>query len=206
MTNPPMTYTQSSTTPIVIASPGSRLRSLVATAPDGSLDLVVQNAQLLGDPNRVSRMITLDFLATGGDNDFPLALGTSRSNLVEAAVTKNFTTPGAEQWALASYFSQIRVYPQIDTPAANDQRIQNLSVRTDTVSWPLLTRIDLGGASSVYFSTLAGKRYHVWAAEDLNGPWVQLTAEPGLEGTGFLVSYTDNAPADRKFYQILRED
>ncbi len=56
---PAMTYTRSTNNTITgIATPGQRLRSLVATRGDGSLDLVVEDGVLVGDPNRTFRMAT----------------------------------------------------------------------------------------------------------------------------------------------------
>jgi len=90
-----MTYLRNSGNAITgINNPGQRLRSLVATRDDGSMDLVVENGILIGDPTRTFRMVTLDFLATGGDSYFSLSLGTSVVNLVPSGTLKTFDTVG----------------------------------------------------------------------------------------------------------------
>lgn len=112
--------------------PGSRVLSLRVDTPTGP-DIVVQNGQLQGDPNRTFRLVTLGFLANGGD-DYPFR---SFSNIAQVDLAPSsgntFDTPGSEQNALALYLQQIGVFTELDTPAAEDTRIQNLSVRQDTV-------------------------------------------------------------------------
>ncbi|MCF2971471.1 bifunctional metallophosphatase/5'-nucleotidase [Synechococcus sp. Nb3U1] len=112
--------------------PGSRVLSLRVDTPTGR-DVVVQNGQVQGDPNRTFRMVTLGFLANGGD-DYPFK-SFSNINQVDLAPRSGITfdTPGSEQNALSLYLQQIGVFTDPDTPAAEDTRIQNLSVRRDTV-------------------------------------------------------------------------
>jgi hypothetical protein len=95
--------------------------------------VVVRNGQLQGDPRRTFRLVTLGFLADGGDDyPFPRLSNPNRVNLAPSS-GNSFDTPGSEQDALARYLRQIGVFTQADTPAAQDTRIQNLSVRQDTV-------------------------------------------------------------------------
>ncbi|MGQ9836895.1 MAG: bifunctional metallophosphatase/5'-nucleotidase [Cyanobacteriota bacterium] len=112
--------------------PGSRVISLRVDTPTGP-DVVVRNGQLQGDPNRSFRMVTLGFLANGGD-DYPFQRF-SNINQVDLAPSSGntFDTPGSEQNALAVYLQRIGVFTDPDTPSAQDTRIQNLSVRQDTV-------------------------------------------------------------------------
>nr|WP_246101929.1 5'-nucleotidase C-terminal domain-containing protein [Methylobacterium terricola] len=128
-------------------------RILNAAIVDGSgriTDTLVQNGQVVGDPDRGIRTVTLDFLATGsssapglgGDNyPFPaygenkVALATARpgASLPNAAT---FSAQGTEQDALAEYlraFYATTPYGTADTPPASDTRIQNLAARSDTV-------------------------------------------------------------------------
>lgn len=205
-TNAPMTYTRDSNNiPTAITQTGARVQSLVATRADGSLDLVVENGSLVGDPNRTFRMVTLDFLASGGDNYFPLTLGSNRLDLA-TSTNRVFSTVGGEQWALATYLTNIQVYADADLPPSADRRIQSLALRQDTVTWPLLTQITPGAGTTVYFTTLPDKHYQVWAAEAIGGPWTNQTTTP-LAGTGRLVSYTDTtALTSKRFYQLRRTD
>ncbi|MGE7416082.1 ExeM/NucH family extracellular endonuclease, partial [Methylobacterium tarhaniae] len=114
------------------------------------LDTLVQNGQLVGDPNRGIRTVTLDFLATGtatapglgGDNyPFP-AYGENKVALASATPgrslpnTATFAAQGTEQDAMAEYlraFYATTPYGTPDTTPAGDTRIQNLAARGDTV-------------------------------------------------------------------------
>jgi 2',3'-cyclic-nucleotide 2'-phosphodiesterase (5'-nucleotidase family) len=112
--------------------PGSRVLSLRVDTPTGR-DVVVRNGQVQGDPRRTFRLVTLDFLANGGDDyPFPRLSNPNRVNLAPSSGI-TFDTPGSEQDALARYLRQIGVFTEPDTPPAQDTRIQNLSARPDTV-------------------------------------------------------------------------
>jgi 2',3'-cyclic-nucleotide 2'-phosphodiesterase (5'-nucleotidase family) len=124
-----------------VETEGERVRSLAILNEDGSVaDVVVRNGEVVGDANREIRLVTLNFLADGG-YPFPL-FGEDRVDLVEedlppgASDAANFTDDGSEQDALAEYFLANfdgDSYNVEDVPAAADTRIQNLSVRQDTV-------------------------------------------------------------------------
>jgi 2',3'-cyclic-nucleotide 2'-phosphodiesterase (5'-nucleotidase family) len=212
-TNSPMTFTRATNNGVVaitgIANPGSRVRTLVARRGDGSLDLVVENGKLVGEPGRPFRMITLDFLASGGDSYFPLTLGLNRLDLAPlpaGATVRTFSTPGAEQWALAAYLTNIQTYGQADVAASGDQRTQSLVLRDDTVGAPLLTRIVPGNGVEVTFTTLPGKRYQVVAANEIEGPWV-LVSPTAISGTGSLVTHMHvTHPGSHRFYRVWRVD
>jgi 2',3'-cyclic-nucleotide 2'-phosphodiesterase / 3'-nucleotidase / 5'-nucleotidase len=104
---------------------GSRVQSLAITDETGkSVETVVQNGQLVGDPNRTFRVVTLNFLAGGGDN-YPFPSFAPNSNVV------NLET--GEQEALGRYLQQLGTFSSADTALAKDTRIQNLSARSDTV-------------------------------------------------------------------------
>ncbi|MFB2837967.1 bifunctional metallophosphatase/5'-nucleotidase [Floridanema evergladense] len=106
---------------------GSRVRSIaIKNASGNTTDVVVQNGQLVGDPNRTFRTVTLNFLAGGGDG-YPFPNFPAR-NQVETGI--------GEQTALANYLTQRFAntpFNVADVGAAQDTRIQNLSARTDTV-------------------------------------------------------------------------
>jgi len=141
---------------------GDRVQSLVVlddngAEEDGELDIVLQNSELQGDPDRTFTLVTLDFLAgwdgdsgtfdpdgdgTGGDSyPFP---GLAQDGIVRlvgldkvAGGVADFADPGSEQDALAEYleamFPTTSPYNEAETDPADDLRIQNLSVRSDTV-------------------------------------------------------------------------
>ena len=129
---------------------GQRIVSAAIVDADGYiLDTLVRDGQLVGDPNRGIRTVTLDFLTTGtstapglgGDNyPFP-AYGESRVALSSASPTSlpnaaTFAAQGFEQDALAEYlkaFHAVTPFGQADTGPAADTRIQNLAARGDTI-------------------------------------------------------------------------
>ncbi|WP_347404986.1 5'-nucleotidase C-terminal domain-containing protein [Nodosilinea sp. LEGE 06152] len=125
------------------AAPGDRVQSLAIEAEDGSdLDVVVQNGEIVGDPSRTFRMVTLSFLANGGDGyPFPTGEATNRIDLVDetAAATGNatFAADFTEQDALAEYlfenFGEETPFTAAETGRELDSRIQNLAFRSDTV-------------------------------------------------------------------------
>jgi len=106
---------------------GSRVVSLAIKDANGNTtDVIVQNGQLVGDPNRTFRTVTLNFLATGGDGyPFP---NFSAANPVETGI--------GEQTALANYLTQRFAntpFNVADVGVTQDTRIQNLAARNDTV-------------------------------------------------------------------------
>ena len=129
-------------------APGSRVRTLVVDDPDGTGPLsgpevvVAAGAFTPEVAARTYRLVTLGFLAgngiTAGGDGYPF-------NILSAPVRVNlapgsgnvFTTPGGEQNAFASHmanrYPRTAPYGLADTAAAVDTRIQNLSVRTDSL-------------------------------------------------------------------------
>lgn len=106
---------------------GNRVVSLAIKDANGNTtDIIVQNGQLVGDPNRTFRTVTLNFLATGGDGyPFPNFPAT---NPVETGI--------GEQTALANYLTQRFAntpFNVADVGVTQDTRIQNLAARNDTV-------------------------------------------------------------------------
>lgn len=126
-----------------VTTPGQRIRSLVVGA-----ETVVSDGAIVGDPQRTFRMVTLNFLATigtsgvGGDGyPFPV----TPNNLVRLdevglpAGSASFASAGSEQDAFAEYMLdryETTPFDAAETPAAEDERIQNLAVRADTVLSP----------------------------------------------------------------------
>lgn len=119
---------------------GSRIRSLVVDDPDGSgpgnaPEVVYAGGALVVAPGTSYRLVTLGFLADGGDG-YPFA-GLSAPNRVNLLVGSGFTAPGGEQKALADHLiathPRATPYAEADTPAAQDARIQNLSLRTEAL-------------------------------------------------------------------------
>ncbi|NUM44374.1 MAG: bifunctional metallophosphatase/5'-nucleotidase [Anaerolineales bacterium] len=132
-----------------------RVMSLALKNADGQiLDVIAENGELVGDPARLIRIVTLSFLADGGDNypidDFIASdpTRTNRVNLTEVtppapdAATNgdpSFAAYGTEQNAFAVYMSEVFgtiPFSQPDLPTGQDARIQNLSARSDSVLNP----------------------------------------------------------------------
>ena len=123
------------------AEAGNRIQSLAVLDEDGSdLDVIVQNGELVGDGTRTFRLVTLDFLANGGDGyPFPTRDVVSLTAAEDAPRTgvATFAPDGSEQDALAEYlaanFGADNPFSNADTSREEDMRLQNLAFREDTV-------------------------------------------------------------------------
>ena len=127
---------------------GSRVQSLVITDASGNpMDIVAQNGKVVGDAKRTFRIVTLNFLADGGDDyPYPNFPNTNRVELGEVMTEEqsggqaSFADPGTEQDALAEYlaanFSETP-FAMADIGAEGDERIQNLEFRADSLSVPV---------------------------------------------------------------------
>ena len=121
-------------------SPGDRVQSLAVVDESGNVtDVVVENSEVVGDPSRTFRTVTLDFLANGGD-DFPFP-DTDRVDLIAAEDAEptgeaTFVPDGSEQDVLAEFIAENfseTPFDLADTPVEEDTRIQNLAFGEDTV-------------------------------------------------------------------------
>ena len=123
---------------------GERVINLAIQDEAGNdLDIVVRGGDVVGDPNRSIRMVTLDFLAGGGDG-YPFT-GLINPNRVDITDTNEavrtgiatFAANGSEQDALAEYvaanYSPATPFSETDTAQPLDTRLQNLAVRSDNV-------------------------------------------------------------------------
>jgi len=126
---------------------GSRVVSLAVQDDAGNdLDIVVRGGAVVGDPNRTIRMVTLDFLASGGDG-YPFAslANPDRVDITDTGATPSgtatFAPNGSEQDALAEFLvanhSPASPFTSADTAQALDTRLQNLAVRSDEVVDPV---------------------------------------------------------------------
>jgi len=106
------------------------------------LDLFAENGQILGDPSRTIKMVTLNFIVDIGGDGYsmftddntaaPSVALTGLTSLPEG--TALFAERGSEQDALAEYLAENGPFDDSDTSPELDQRIQNLSVKDDDVS------------------------------------------------------------------------
>lgn len=125
------------------AAPGDRVQSFVLTNPDGSVRAVIaEDGELVIDPDQPFSVVTLGFLAAGGDG-FPTVLQdqVALSTLAEPdSLGRADLIAGGEQDALAEFLAAFHdaengqaPFAVADTGQELDQRIQNLTVREDTV-------------------------------------------------------------------------
>ena len=138
---------------------GDRVRSLAIVNDQGDvIDRVVENGELIGDTQRVIKMVTINFIANGGDGyPFPSPL-VGRVDLAGEAVQFNapdsefpdtnsngvidepagfdpgrvdFADIGTEQEALAEYLARYFgdiPFDEAETTPLHDQRVQNLRI------------------------------------------------------------------------------
>jgi 2',3'-cyclic-nucleotide 2'-phosphodiesterase (5'-nucleotidase family) len=129
---------------------GSRVQSLVITDNNEAItDIVAQNGSVIGNSERTFKIVTLDFLAGGGDDyPFPTFPNANPMELTEIMTEEQsggkatFASPGTEQDALAEYlaenFSDIP-FSTADVGPESDERIQNLAFRADSLSIPTVS-------------------------------------------------------------------
>jgi 2',3'-cyclic-nucleotide 2'-phosphodiesterase/3'-nucleotidase/5'-nucleotidase len=138
------------------AESGNRIQSAAIKSETGQiLDILVENGEFVGDPIATVRMVTLGFLA--GDEGDPTGIGGDgypfpafASNYQDLAQEEDaprtgnatFAPDGSEQDALAEYlFDNFLDTPftEADTGRSQDNRLQNLAFRPDTVLIPGFT-------------------------------------------------------------------
>ncbi len=123
---------------------GDRVESLAVVDEDGEIiDVVARDGELQGNADRTFRIVTLNFLAGGGDGyPFPEGESANRVDLVvDGAARTGLATAaddGSEQDALAEFLAtnfstEADAFDIADVPPAQDMRIQNLDFREDTV-------------------------------------------------------------------------
>lgn len=123
------------------APAGSRVQSLAVLDSSGAVaDVVVRNGTLEGAADRTFRMVSLSFLVGGGDGyPFPDrdVVQLEQDENAPRTGAADFAADGTEQDALAEYlleqFSSGSAFSEAEVPASEDERIQNLGLRADTV-------------------------------------------------------------------------
>ena len=105
-------------------------------------DLFAENGQVIGDPSRTFKMVTLNFLVNIGGDDYTMFKDENTAapsialidNLSLGDGNATFASKGSEQDALAEYLLSEGPFTDADTPRNLDQRIQNLSEKEDDVA------------------------------------------------------------------------
>ena len=148
--NPAGTAQVLASSTFVVTTPGTRIQTVALTDAAGkTTDVIVSGGALVGDAARTYRMVTLNFLETGGDGyPFPKfrTENPTRYNLIDltGGAAAGFGVTGFEQDAfadhmLASYPLSGSGYQLADTPVSGDLRLQNTVVRTATRFTPFAT-------------------------------------------------------------------
>jgi len=129
-------------------APGSRIvsASLFDEQSQTAIAPLIENGEIVGDPTEPIRIVTLNFLASGGDGyPFPGGPEVDRVDLVVPGSTPSgvadFALDGSEQDALAEYLAayfpdETSAFSARDLPQGQDPRIQNLTFRSDTANFP----------------------------------------------------------------------
>ena len=124
--------------------PGDRVQSIIV-GEGATQEVLVANSEVVGVPTRTIRLVTLNFLAGGGDG-YPFATATvpgSRVDLVQPNIKGGvaaFADTGSEQDAFAEYLVANHgigagtPFSGVETPPTLDTRIRNLAAVPTTVS------------------------------------------------------------------------
>ena len=136
----------------VTQAAGERIGDLEIVDGEGNvIDTIASNGELVGDGTREIRLVTLNFLADGGDGyPFP---DTNRVDLVDQPLpdggvdVANFTDDGSEQDALAEYLSanfSDTPFSDADTAPELDTRIQTIE-ENNTVTFDTTEQAQVQG-------------------------------------------------------------
>ncbi|MGM0616159.1 MAG: bifunctional metallophosphatase/5'-nucleotidase, partial [Pseudomonadota bacterium] len=125
---------------------GNRIQSAAIMDDDGeAADVLVAEGALVGSATDTLKIVTLGFLANGGDGyPFDDTTVLDRVDLVDSDLDDGlftFADTGTEQDAFAEYMGEFfseTPFSEAETPASEDTRIQNLDIREDAV----LTGVD----------------------------------------------------------------
>ena len=140
---------------------GSKIQSMVLVDSIGNrLDTIVRNGVVYGDTSRTIKVVTLDFLAGGGDSYPFVANGFNRINLDTAfkdSLYAKFQANGTEQDAFADYMyakHNSTPYAVRDTNLLGDNRIQLLNARQDGIFPPVVPVISIAAARALPTDTV----------------------------------------------------
>ena len=188
---------------------GSRVMSLVIIDAYGNTtDIVAQNGEVVGDVDRAFRIVTLDFLADGGD-DYPFSNypNTDRVDL-SAVMTEEqsggqatFSAPGREQDALAEYLAtyfSTTPFAVADVGPEDDERIQNLAFRADSliVTPPTMSIFNMrlsAGLNMISLPLMSDVPYTARSFMEKLGATVVIEYDPSVSS---FIGFTTNSVGD----------
>lgn len=166
-----------------VMTPGERVRHLRVTGwRTEAGDVVVRDGELVGDPARTFRVVTLNFLADpqatnpglGGDGyPFP-AVGHERMDLAPVLADRpgaaTFAPPGSEQDALAEYLLAthgVVAFLEPETASALDRRLADLAVAAPR----FLAIRPVDGGMELVLPTVSGRTYRLEHSSGIGGNW-----------------------------------
>lgn len=128
LTRPKIKYEHDEDGDIIgIASRGKRVRSVIVNKGE-TPEIVAADGNIVGDPNRIFRIVVTDFMAGGGNQYYLLTLCSNKVSLAtNAASYRTFDIEGTEQSALGRYLADIRTYSEPDPSRENAKRIRNVT-------------------------------------------------------------------------------
>ena len=188
---------------------GSRVGSLVLTDTYGNVtDSIAQNGEVVGDTDRTIRIVTLDFLADGGDDyPYPNYPNTDRVNLLAVMTEEQsggqatFTAPGREQDALAEYLASnfsTTPFAVADVGTEDDERIQNLAFRSDSliVTPPSMSAFNMqlgAGLNMISLPLMSDVPYTARSFMEKLGATVVIEYNPSISS---FIGFTENSPGE----------
>ena len=138
-------------------APGiQRIRSLVITGENDSIiDVIIQDGELQGNPDRPIKMVTLDFLANNDGDSYPFS--EVASSITNLQINGNDVS---EQVALAEYLQAFYGTPETafniaETSVENDLRIINngRGNRNTILNDAPIGSVDLGGSEIASYAS-----------------------------------------------------
>ncbi len=197
-----------------VTTPGTRILDLVIMDAEGEpLMQIVQNGEFVAEADTEIRLVTLNFMADGGDG-YPFDLyGEDRVDLVDVLTDDGlftFADPGTEQDALAEFLGLRfldEAYNVVETRASLDMRIQNLNERSSSlapgfdVDTNTIIATAVGGTFEVTVDTLDFAQWD--ASEEL--PWLSFGDFTAGEGDGVLeviIDLNNNVSARGGFIEV----
>ncbi|MYE89781.1 hypothetical protein F4X33_12375 [Candidatus Poribacteria bacterium] len=188
---------------------GSRVRSLVLTNTDGhTTDIIAEKGEVVGDKDRTFRIVTLDFLADGGDNyPYPTFPDTDRVDLStmmteeQSGGKATFSAPGREQDALGEYLAanfSATPFAAADVGPEEDERIQNLAFRTDSliVTPPTMSAFNMqlrAGLNMISLPLMSDVPYTARSFMEKFGATVVIEFDPSVSS---FIGFTANSSGD----------
>jgi 2',3'-cyclic-nucleotide 2'-phosphodiesterase (5'-nucleotidase family) len=202
----------------------SRVQSLALTDASGvATNAIVSGGQMVGDPNRAIRIVTLDFLVNYGGDDYPFdlyeaadSIFVDRVDLADAGLADGvatFAEPGDEQDALAEYLAAYyptngAAYAVVETSTDEDTRIIYLSAQDDTLFAARNPSVGIDaetGERQMSWNVFEGVEYQVLFATNLNQVvWEELLEVSASSSTLYVDDSGDRGPVG--FYRIEPAD